>query len=85
MPADAKVHSSAIRRMENNPGYRPGNLIMGGGGRGYITAPKHAGIGEWVVVGPDDDIVGQRVTRKPKVEGQAAGEKINGGRSNNGR
>ena len=78
MPANAKVHRSAIRRMENNPHYRPGNLIVGGGGRGYITAPKEAGIGEWVVAGEEGDIVGERVIRKAKVNN----EKSNGAQSN---
>jgi hypothetical protein len=64
MPADAKVHRSAIRRMESNPTYRPGNLICGGGGRGYITAPKEAGMGEWDNAGEEGDIVGERVTRR---------------------
>jgi hypothetical protein len=78
MPANAKVHHSAIKRLQNNPKYRPGNLIMGGGGRGYITAPKDAGIGEWVIVGEEGDIVGERVMRKPKVEK----EKSNGAHTN---
>ncbi|KAL9630408.1 MAG: hypothetical protein Q9204_004736, partial [Flavoplaca sp. TL-2023a] len=34
IPEDAKIHHSAIRRMEANEDYRPGNLIVGGGGRG---------------------------------------------------
>ena len=68
MPANAKVHHSAIKRMQNNPNYRPGNLIVGGGGRGYITAPKSAGIGEWVIAGEEGDVVGERVIRKPKEE-----------------
>jgi hypothetical protein len=70
MPADAKVHRSAIRRMENNPRYRPGNLIPGGGGRGFITAPKVAGIGEWRVVGEEGDIVGERFVRVPKPKAE---------------
>lgn len=82
MPADAKVHHSAIRRMENNPRYRPGNLIMGGGGRGWITAPKKAGIGEWVVVGQEGDVVGERVMRKPKAESEAETKKTNGAHIN---
>ena len=68
MPNDAKIHRSAIRRMENNPNYRPGNLICGGGGRGYIKAPKEAGIGEWIVVGEEGDVVGERVTMIRKLK-----------------
>ena len=68
MPNDAKVHRSAIRRMENDSSYRPGNLICGGGGRGYITAPREAGIGKWKVVGEEGNLVGERVVmvREPK-------------------
>jgi hypothetical protein len=51
---------------------------MGGGGRGWITAPEHAGIGEWVVVGQEGDVVGETVMRKPKVENQAVTEETNG-------
>ena len=65
MPADAKVHHSAIKRMQQVPSYRPGNLILGGGGRGVKKAPKEAGIGEWEIVAEEGDIVGERVVRKP--------------------
>lgn len=47
IPNDAKIHNSAIKRMKEDAGYRPGNLIVGGGGRGVKVAPKKAGIGEW--------------------------------------
>lgn len=50
IPYDAKIHHSAIRRMEVDPKYRPGNLIIGGGGRGVKVAPKELGIGEWSVL-----------------------------------
>lgn len=50
IPEGALIHHSAIRRMEANPGYRPGNLIVGGGGRGMRKAPKEMGIGEWEVL-----------------------------------
>ncbi|KAL2842891.1 hypothetical protein BJY01DRAFT_235827 [Aspergillus pseudoustus] len=49
MPDDAKVHVSAIRRLHENPEYRPGNLIIGGGGRGKLKASKEQGTGDWVV------------------------------------
>lgn len=72
--------------MENNPNYRPGNLICGGGGRGYITAPKEAGIGEWVIAGEEGDIVGERVTmvRKPKGEKDKDKEKEKENEKSNG-
>ncbi|GAB1199701.1 hypothetical protein BDV37DRAFT_282946 [Aspergillus pseudonomiae] len=49
IPHDAKIHVSAINRLKVNPEYRPGNLIIGGGGRGVKIAPKDRGIGEWEV------------------------------------
>lgn len=48
IPTDALVHVSAIRRMEHNEDYRPGNLIVGGGARGVIKAPPGYGFGNWV-------------------------------------
>lgn len=48
IPNDALVHVSAIRRTQHNKDYRPGNLIVGGGGRGVIRAPPEYGIGEFV-------------------------------------
>lgn len=65
MPNDAQVHISAIRRIEAIQTYRPGNLILGGGGK---VAPKKAGIGEWITTGNAGDTVGERVIRKPKDE-----------------
>jgi len=70
IPDNAQIHQSAIRRLENNLNYRPGNLICGGGGRGYITAPKHAGIGEWRVVGEEGDVVGGRVIMVRRGKGE---------------
>ncbi|KAE8334061.1 hypothetical protein BDV39DRAFT_212059 [Aspergillus sergii] len=49
IPNDAKIHVSAINRLKFNPEYRPGNLIIGGGGRGVKIAPKECGIGDWEV------------------------------------
>ena len=64
MPRNAKVHHSAIKRMQADPSYRPGNLIIGGGGRGIVIAPPEAGIGEWTVVGEEGDHVGEVYVRK---------------------
>lgn len=44
MPHDCHVHSSVIRRMRHDPTYRPGNLIVGGGGRGCRRAPESYGM-----------------------------------------
>lgn len=47
IPTNAQIHHSAIKRMQYNPEYRPGNLIVGGGGRGIRKAPEKYGMGEW--------------------------------------
>jgi hypothetical protein len=83
MPDDAKIHISAIKRMEVDPTYRPGNLIMGGGGRGVVFAPKDAGIGEWLPAGDEGDFIRGRMIRKPKEKNEKNGnekarEKANG-------
>ena len=64
IPYDAKIHHSAIRRMEADENYRPGNLIIGGGGRGVKKAPKELGMGQWEVLKGKFDPVGQVVVRK---------------------
>ncbi|KAL2868397.1 T6SS phospholipase effector Tle1-like catalytic domain-containing protein [Aspergillus lucknowensis] len=64
IPNDARIHVSAIRRMKKDPNYRPGNLIMGGGGRGVRRAPEEYGIGEWVVKDHEGDPVREIYVRK---------------------
>jgi len=64
IPADAVVHSSVIKRMLADPTYRPGNLIVGGGGRGVRHAPKEMGIGKWVCVREEGHAVGECFKRK---------------------
>ncbi|KAL4979364.1 hypothetical protein BDW66DRAFT_128283 [Aspergillus desertorum] len=64
IPNDAQIHVSAIRRMKKDPNYRPGNLILGGGGRGVRHAPKEYGIGEWVVKAHEGDPVREIYVRK---------------------
>ncbi|KAF9892007.1 hypothetical protein FE257_002971 [Aspergillus nanangensis] len=49
IPREAQIHVSALRRMEANPEYRPGNLIIGGGGRGVRRASEEHGMGQWNV------------------------------------
>ena len=47
----------------------PGNLIIGGGGRGVRRAPKALGIGEWEVLKAEDDPIGKVYVRKgPSLE-----------------
>lgn len=55
--------------MEANENYRPGNLIIGGGGRGVRRAPKELGMGHWEVFEEDGDMVGMSYVRKgPSLE-----------------
>ena len=64
IPDNAWIHHSAIKRMQVDENYRPGNLIIGGGGRGIRIAPKKAGTGEWVVHKNEGDPVGEVYVRK---------------------
>ncbi|KAJ5727175.1 hypothetical protein N7493_004995 [Penicillium malachiteum] len=64
IPDDAQIHVSAIHRMEIDPRYRPGNLIIGGGGRGVKRAPEKYGIGEWEICKHEGDLVRQTYIRK---------------------
>ena len=73
IPDDAKIHNSVIKRMQQDPRYRPGNLIVGGGGRGVKTAPKKYGIGEWDPLDHEGDAVRGtyiRRTRREKENGK---------------
>lgn len=54
--------------------YRPGNLIMGGGGRGKRRAPGEYGIGEWVCVKERGDMIGEVWMRKGAVKDTADGQ-----------
>lgn len=73
VPDDAKIHGSVLVRMKADEGYRPGNLLVGGGGRGVRVAPEEYGTGEWVVLREEGSLVGEVLMKKssfrPKVEG----------------
>ena len=64
IPDNAWIHHSAIKRMQADENYRPGNLIIGGGGRGVRRAPKEMGLGEWVVLKNEGDPIGEVYVRK---------------------
>ena len=64
VPANVRVHGSVIRRMRQDERYRPGNLIIGGGGRGCRVAPKEYGMGEWVCIENEGDPIGEIWIRK---------------------
>jgi hypothetical protein len=83
VPDDAKIHSSVLRRMDVDPNYRPGNLIVGGGGRAPRNAPAEMGTGDWMSAEGKGDLVGETLKRKKKdnssggEEGLADGENMN--------
>ncbi|CAJ0552178.1 Ff.00g061570.m01.CDS01 [Fusarium sp. VM40] len=66
IPHTIRVHGSVIRRMKIDDQYRPGNLIIGGGGRGVRKASAMHGIGDWECVADHGDPVGEIWTRKKK-------------------
>jgi uncharacterized protein (DUF2235 family) len=68
IPSDAQIHVSAIRRLKHDSKYRPGNLIVGGGGRGMKRAPPECGIGEWVLYKNEGDPVRETYVRKSEVK-----------------
>jgi hypothetical protein len=70
IPAGAVIHNSALRRMEHDPKYRPGNLIIGGGGRGVRVAPPKYGMGEWDILREEGDPVGECVVKRRVVHGE---------------
>lgn len=67
IPHNARVHGSVIRRMRMDEKYRPGNLIVGGGGRGCRVAPKDHGMGDWICVAERGDAIGEVWMRKDAV------------------
>lgn len=71
IPEDAKIHCSAIKRMEEDKKYRPGNLIIGGGGRGVKHAPEQFGMGQWKVISNEGDPVRETYRRLHPVNGKA--------------
>jgi hypothetical protein len=68
IPENARVHGSVIRRMQLDDKYRPGNLIVGGGGRGVRVAPKEYGIGDWVCVANEGSPVNEIWMKRSVVE-----------------
>lgn len=66
IPDEAWIHHTALRRMEADKKYRPGNLIVGGGGRGVRKAGEEYGMGEWQVHREKGHPVGECVVRVGK-------------------
>ncbi|KAK4186267.1 hypothetical protein QBC35DRAFT_501591 [Podospora australis] len=68
IPDGCRVHGSVIRRMQTDPKYRPGNLIIGGGGRGVRVAGEEHGMGDWVCVQNDGCPIGEIFMKSEEVE-----------------
>ncbi|KAH7264539.1 hypothetical protein FSOLCH5_009932 [Fusarium solani] len=66
IPDGVRIHGSVLRRMKMDENYRPGNLIIGGGGRGVRRASAEHGMGDWVCVADEGDPVGEIWVRKKK-------------------
>ncbi|KAF2669630.1 hypothetical protein BT63DRAFT_479423 [Microthyrium microscopicum] len=78
IPDDVVVHNSVIKRMRYDEKCRPGNLILGGGGRGIRIAPKEFGTGEWKVLREEGDFVGEVWVRVGKPVGSRQNSGMNG-------
>ncbi|ORY11204.1 hypothetical protein BCR34DRAFT_484456 [Clohesyomyces aquaticus] len=74
IPENTIIHSSVLRRMEADPGYRPGNLIVGGGGRGVRKAPTELGMGKWLVHKGEGDVLSETYVRAEPPERRKTGE-----------
>jgi hypothetical protein len=68
IPDNAKVHNSVIRRMHADPKYRPGNLLVSGGGRGVRVAPAKVGMGKWVLLREEGNLVGEVWVKQKAVD-----------------
>ncbi|CAI7639947.1 unnamed protein product [Penicillium glandicola] len=62
IPANARIHVSAIQRMRSDPSYRPDNLILGPVRKGETGGT--VGIGNWVVHSHEGDPVRERYVRR---------------------
>ncbi|EFQ96891.1 hypothetical protein MGYG_08814 [Nannizzia gypsea CBS 118893] len=80
IPDDAQIHVSAIRRLQTRDDYRPGNLILGGGGRGIKRLPKDHHIGDWEVHSNEGCPIRETYIRRkvPKNGSEQNGNKCRG-------
>lgn len=72
IPDQVVIHNSVVRRMEFDASYRPGNLIVGGGGRGTRRGPVELGMGRWKVVREKGDLVGECFVREGRPRGMGS-------------
>ncbi|KAG6041172.1 hypothetical protein E4U41_005810 [Claviceps citrina] len=84
IPDNARIHGSVIRRLNKDETYRPGNLIIGGGGRGVRRARPEDGIGDWICVAEPGDAIGEIWSRRPRGDGSANGTNGCGTHDTNG-
>ncbi|KAG6119921.1 hypothetical protein E4U13_007088 [Claviceps humidiphila] len=82
IPDNVRVHGSVIRRLKEDETYRPGNLIVGGGGRGMRRAKADDGIGDWICVAEPGDVVGEIWTKRPKGDSNGRGTNGTNGANN---
>lgn len=68
IPDNVKIHNSVIKRMQADPKYRPGNLLVGGGGRGVRKAPEHVGMGQWAVLREEGSLVGEVLVKRAQLD-----------------
>jgi hypothetical protein len=78
IPDNVVVHNSVIKRMLHDPTYRPGNLIVGGGGRGVRVAPEEYGIGKWKVLREEGDWIGECYIRAEPPPGSRTNSTVSG-------
>lgn len=76
IPDEVVIHNSVLKRMEFDASYRPGNLIVGGGGRGVRQAPECEGTGRWKVVREKGDLVGECFAREGRPAGSRRGTEL---------
>jgi hypothetical protein len=48
--------------------YRPGNLLVGGGGRGVRVASEEHGVGDWIVIRDEGNLVGEVLMKRSAWE-----------------
>ncbi|KAI5807751.1 hypothetical protein DFH27DRAFT_479524 [Peziza echinospora] len=72
VPEHAKIHCSVLVRMEMDEKYRPGNLLVGGGGRGVRVAPKDCGTGDWLVIREPGSLLGEVLVKKSSLRPKVA-------------
>ena len=78
MPDNCIVHHTVLKRMLADPTYRPGNLIVGGGGRGTrVATEEQFKRVDWGITRDNGDIIGEACIKIPAESKETSG-KVNG-------